>query len=358
MQNHLNLKVAVLLLFLLVSSIIVNAEVMPCNPKIRGINYTHPTYNYMSPPLLSNMPYDIMVSYIIVDSILKYSDSVVAVTNSFFKRFENNQISFDNDTLNYALKYMYRLADYDPLIYFYNFCLGSANKKVSPRSLHWDLMEYVRRKIPNGGRIRRVLDSPWILHIYVEETNMWCLDSTYKNLKDFTTVKARILDTIKGKKLPNLNTMFFAEELTSKENDDTSKPSIEINTMPNNVNLVFEYCNQWSRNYYGDDETIWHVDDNGNIICCLLQDEDGSAWVKPNREYIVLLAPIYECTHNGNFYYALWPTGGTYGYGMFKIENGIVLDKKNDWGWGNEVPVETFKQNLKTLINDMRNYGE
>jgi len=338
-------------------STVANTQTLPCAPKVKGLHFTHPTYNYNSPVLLSNMPFDILLSYIILDSVLKYSDEAKDVVNSFLERFNSGQISYDNDTLNYAFKYMYSLSDYDPLIFFYNFLLRSGNKKIHPQYLFDDLVDCIE-KTPNGEQKRRILRSPYILHIYVEETSMWIKDTSAPDAmcKDFTVVNAKVLDTIKGKTLPNINTLFLAKGLLDTTTDSGIPEAEETNAIPpkSNVNLIFDYCNQWGIDGRGRD---WMILENGEL-CCYLKDKDGNPWIKPRREYIVLLAPNYECTYNGQFYYALWPVGGSYSHGMYPIENGTVMDEGNVWGWGETVPLETFKQNINTIINEIKNYGE
>jgi len=91
------------------------AQIIPCRPEVEGLHFTSPMYKY-SPVYFSNMPYDVLISYIVADSILSYA-GVKEIASDFNKRFRKNQISYDNDTLNYAYKYMYKIMDYDPLLF-------------------------------------------------------------------------------------------------------------------------------------------------------------------------------------------------------------------------------------------------
>ena len=57
-------------------SINTNAQInIPCRPEVEGLHFTIPSYSY-TPVLFSNMPHDIMISYIITDSIRKYVEDV------------------------------------------------------------------------------------------------------------------------------------------------------------------------------------------------------------------------------------------------------------------------------------------
>ena len=98
------------------ASQITNAQGLPCNPKAEGLHYTTPKYSY-TPVLFPSMPYDVMFSYILIDSILKHSEDAPAIVKSLFERYENGLVGYDNDTLNYAYKYLYKIMDYDPLLF-------------------------------------------------------------------------------------------------------------------------------------------------------------------------------------------------------------------------------------------------
>ncbi len=62
------------------------------------------------PPLSSGMPFDIMFSYIVADSICRFAPQK-NVTNLL------KSWTLMNDTLRYATKYLYRMMDYNPIIF-------------------------------------------------------------------------------------------------------------------------------------------------------------------------------------------------------------------------------------------------
>ena len=338
------------LIGLIAGSQVVDAQSIPCSPNVKGLHYNTPVFD-ASPALLSNLPYDILQCYIIADSILR-SEEARIFTNDFFKRFDKKEIAYDNDTLNYAYKYLYKISDYDPLL-FWEHLRKSGDKKIHTSHLYDKLTDCIE-KSPNGQQKRRLFRSFWILHIYVDTTIFMVYDSTNKWHKDFTIVYAQVLDTIKGKIIPNINTAYIYEPESDEELfDNDSPPSIETKiTLPNSTNLVFDYCNQWLLEA-SDEYVYWNGELQG-----AMKDKDGNPWIKPKKEYIVLLAPNYECSNDGQNYYALWPVGGSYPRGMHPIENGNVIDEKNVWGWGNSVPINVFKQNLNAIIDSIKNYGE
>ena len=329
---------------------VVNAQTIPCAPKVKGLHYSAPAYNY-SPVLFPNMPFDVIISYLIVDSILRHSDEARELRRDFLRRFNNNEIAYDNDTLNYAYKYLYRISDYDPLLFLNYIMKGSSGRKMNAFHIYDDLVDFIG-KSPNGSQKRRILRSPYILHIYVDDTRLFVKDTVAFELKDFTVVYAQILDTIKGQTLPDLNTAFIADSSLSSQPNISEDNSVDFFPVERKSNLIFDYCNQWLL-AGGNEYLYW----DGKLLGAM-EDKDGNPWIKPNREYIVLLAPNVECIYNGQFYYALWPVGGSYGRGMYPIEDGNVLDEGNVWGWGKSVPVDEFKRKLNALIDEMKNYKE
>ena len=345
------------------------AQSIPCRPEVEGLHFTTPAHQY-TPMLFPDMPNDIMISYIILDGLLKHINGIEEIAWSFIERFENNEISPDNDTLNYALKYMYKLSDYDPLLFWDYLMKGeSGGRKLHPYfyfdqlkfGLHTDIALYKESKserVSNGEQKRRIFCSPYILHIYVNETSLFVkTHPTDTFLKEITIVYANVLDTIKGKVLPDINTGFIARKslLTDNIMNPIEPENIIQSIGYRNTNLIFDYYNNWY--LYGGDDHAYTIGEDGTVYGSLI-DKDGNPWIKPGREYIVLLAPNGECSTGGLRYYALWPVGGSHSHGMYPIEDGNVLDGGNVWGWGKSVPIDIFKQNLNELINEIKNYGE
>ena len=211
-------------------------------------------------------------------------------------------------------------------------------------------------KSPNAGKRKQaILRTSFILHIYVDTTTLFVKNRMrpYAKVRDsMTIVYAQVLDTIKGKTLPNINTGIIATQpqldLSNAEESINLSP-VGIN-IPDSVNLIFEYCNQWNVSGRGGVSRA----PNGKILL----DKLTHNWIKPGKEYIVSLALNLACRYNGLFYYALWPIAGAYSFGMYPIEDGNVLDIGNVWGWGESVPLNVFKQNLNALLNEIKNYGE
>ena len=334
---------------LIIGSAVVNAEGLPCNSKAEGLFFNTTIHPY-TPVLYTTMPYDVMISYILIDSILKYAPDAKDVVNSFLKRFNNNQIGHDNDTLNYTLKYLYKIMDYDPLL-FYDYIkkgYGQHGRIISPEPLYWKLITgsihydtvglydevNLTERVTNGRIKEMIFRSLFVLHIYVDTITSY----TRLNSNDsfnYTIVYSQVLDTIKGKKLPDINTAILAKRPGNDEIDTNI-------IIPNNVNLIFDFGKRW----------LYQDLQEGHYMYMLL---DG---VEPNKEYIVLLEASAECSHNGKCYYSLVPLRHLNFHGIYPIEDGNVIDYWNIWEWGKSVPLNTFKQNLNTIINEIKNYGE
>jgi len=369
-----NLKNIFLVLFVaLIGMVTMSQEVMPqtipCSPKVEGLHFTTPYYNY-TPVLFPSMPFDVMFSYILIDSILRHSEEVPGIIYSFIERFGDNQIEYDNDTLNYMLKYLYKIMDYDPLLFWDYMLKGKGYDRVTNTFFVYDNLtkllyndNKMTGRVPNGEQKRRILRSFYILHIYVDTTTLFERTIPNEWIKDFTIVYAQVLDTIKGRVLPNINTGFVAsnnEQLNSQDNDFNTSvlPGTNI-SISANVNLIFDYCNQW--NLSGDNELIFVGVDRETgeqKQVGAMYDKDGNPWIKPKKEYIVILAPNYECLDDYKYYFGLVPVGGSYSRGMYPIEDGNVIDGGNVWGFGKVVPLEEFKQKFNNLLNEIKNYGE
>ncbi len=299
---------------------------VPCDTIMKGLFFAYPR-NMYEPVLQSNMPYEIMQGYIVGDSIAKaimgieHAESLLASVGS------------NSDTLAYALKYIYRMADYDP-IRFYSFLNPSicSAKGVPPRLVYGCFMD--RIKTSSFARLRKYVDVSYILHIKVNTTDVVdpaggraCLT---KNVA-FCTV----LDTIKGQKFPCVNNNLY------KLKSDSS--NINAPSMLNN--FAFSYCHQWRRI-------------SGNSMYQGIYDSNGGEWIKPNHEYIIFALISSARSDQSACYYSIVPSGGGFSYGMYPVVNGQVIDEDNYLGFGNIVPLQAFKQRMQEQINQIKNYGE
>ena len=333
----------------------------PCFSKFRGLFYPATKFGY-TPVLHSNMPLDILLGYIIADSISAHSRAMLP-TNEDERNFIKN-LSSGGDTLNYALKYMYRLADYNPML-FYHFTQGQVSKR-SLDAIEREIIARVHNDCDKSFCKKAMLLHPhYILHVRVNETQLL----SYKHFdgEDYYDVPRHylvnaycsVLDTIKGQVLPDISTCFVVSE-KELENGTVIMPIITpvsqiIGVNTPRTNFAFDYNPQWTRA-----NRQWTKP---------MFDSEGNHWVMPEREYIVLLRPRFYCGEPftapsaGNpstrtYYYSLMPVAGDLSGGMFPIKDGNVIDEGNDFGWGEVIPLDVFKTNLRGAIDSIKNYGD
>ena len=320
----------------------------PCSALFNGYYYTGNYYS-TKPVLFSNMPLDQFVGYVIMDSIITHAkDSFPTwdVREDFIK-----SLTRTGDTLNYALKHLYRLADYNPFLY-YNFLTSSQSGKMQPMAILPNFLDHVSEEY--GQPIWGLMKADYILHLQVNEKKIVTLIGDHpwdvpRNVHRYTFTK--VLDTIKGQSLPRPDGAIEVEKAYIILDSTLPPPSWENPTIPpydsvhmsrswiipENTDFVY-----WNRNANKNDEV-------------------------PNSECIVFSFIQGACINTKGYqYYLIRPVVLQVGKsnppitvdGIFPIIDGNVSDSRNIFGWGNYVPVETFKQNLRTLIDSIKNYGE
>lgn len=182
-----------------------------------GVRYVSSTYPYIYnptkdffkirypiirsiPPLSISMPYDILLSYIYSDSLCRfgYYDTL----NNHFNRWTTL-----NDTLTGMAKYLYKMCDYNPMIFKQYTCQTYPNKKyLTSIETNQDLVSNKLKKLlPDSMNlaIYTLLESDYILHV-----NIVAIDSIkdtnhlYTYMDYYYNAYATIIDTIKGQKIP------------------------------------------------------------------------------------------------------------------------------------------------------------
>lgn len=148
------------------------------------------------PPLSSGMPFDIMFSYIVADSICRFAPQK-DVTNLL------NSWTSMNDTLRYAAKYLYRMMDYNPVIFRQYqdqiMLLRNMPFKTSFYSTKDEIQRKFAKFVPpqEKNAVTTVLGAEYILRVQVVK-----IDSMPDKLDAGTLryrVTAKVLDTLKGR---------------------------------------------------------------------------------------------------------------------------------------------------------------
>ena len=317
---------------------------LPSRPYFNGFFYCLDMADYPN-MLHSNMPLDVLIGYIVADSVVRSLPHFNAYIDSVQK------LNPFSDTAQYILKYWYLMNEYDPL-WFYSFLKRKqqpgANATAAP--LHSNMRQ---RMSFNPKSVYVAPD--YILHVYVNNTvSIDTADARMRHhINSKTIAYCKVLDTLKGGKFPSLNNAIFynGERQRPEEGgivDNTYTDALFPAITPD---IVFSYLDSWQR---------WDVGPPLN------NKRKGDNWIKPGREYIVFLEPLgtdgigsYDPIGSPHkVYYGLKPYPHPGSFSMYPIEEGYVLDETNALGFGTKVPVEEFKQNIRTKIAEIKNYGE
>lgn len=298
------------------------ASQLPCDSSSKSYFYEADKLKNF-PPINSDMPNDVMLGYIVADSVLKTANLVQI--EDFINRQDNNIFS---DSLKYFLKYFYKLSDYDPIT-LNQFAMESPEDYVFPNIVKSELSYFFNQNLDSGAQYDYLINSSYILHVTINDTAQIYIDSTNPACTYTTAVSATVIDTIKGKNIPNIQinpNMVGFKKLKDKIQSGTG------------ATFVFQYCNQWPQA-------------GGNKLL--------NNFVVPTKEYIVILLVRPLCEFNDKTYNTITPyLIPDFGCGMYRIENGMVMDVGNEWGLGQSVPVQQFKDRIRTYINNIENFGE
>ncbi|MCO5249883.1 MAG: hypothetical protein M9949_00490 [Candidatus Kapabacteria bacterium] len=291
------------------------------------------------PYITDDMPEDVRVGYILLDSVEKDFPDI--------RFFAHNVRQHEYDTLRYIMKYLYKVVDYNPILFKLTSNYISANTIID--QIHNTATEHS----PKPYLEKLLLESSIIAHVFVEDTLNF-IEHGSENTSSIVTCS--ILDNIKGKVLPeakvnNLNPLTLANNTNKLEN------------LPSNY-LQFTYRLEWGR--LPENEVIAYdvvhtlVDEDGKVLYPpMMMDSTGSGWVKKGKEYIVFLDLYSICDDSSYSYLTLTPrVRSSATCNVYPIENGYVIDPVNELGFGERVEVNLFKNLLNQRINEIVSYGD
>jgi len=301
---------------------------LPNRPEARGFYYWLNMADYSN--LLSpSMPLKVAQAYTVVDSVVKAMPSITYLYNPI------KEMNFLTDTAAYICKFWYYMKEHDPLRFNAYLRRNYPTANNSPRRLYSELWERTSSWDPRFIYVH----SDYILHIYVNNTE-WIdtANTDTPNNWSRTIAYCKTLDTIKGGTFPSLDSAIMVKGRLS----DIGNPHI----IPQQTDVVFSYIDQWRRWEPFGPPLIKPTKPN------------PTRWVEPNKEYIVFLEFFGQDAKNSKVYYSLMPYSHEKTCSMLPVVNGIVLDEKDAFGFGKEVPLNIFKQNIRTKITDIKEYGE
>ncbi|MBL0332700.1 MAG: hypothetical protein IPP08_03430 [Chlorobiota bacterium] len=332
-MKHLVFFIIFQIVILLSNSLIaqnMNLPAPPCMPSYRSLVYSN-WYQMNTLPLTSDMPLDVMASYIVGDSIQKTVS--VAWLDGFFKRR-----TWD-DSLKRAIRYDYTMNDYDPVRFFYYGRTGSLSIYQMARDyLHNKILGDVLALSPKPYLDYMLTSSGIIAYVKTEEvTNAY--DPYAGWAKSGKVLTTSIIDPIKGKLIPDcINTNPPAKPQPNTLLTSTNKHIASIGSC-----LQFKYVSEWFRTGINSDGTYL---------------TDTTLEAHKNKEYVVFLDVIDLCHENYYNYYSIFPRKQSDRFrsvAMFPVQNGMVTHIE-DFGYGSTLSVTEFIARLRARINEMKNY--
>ncbi len=315
-----------------INSIPAFSQSIPCEPNRVGLSDTTIKLTDADmPPLSPSMPYNVLLGYLVADSVFKQFDR--KQMTEFMRR------QTDNDTLKYMKKFMYLIEDYNPIDFYLYLSHEKSTYKLFTDNAE-QLIYSQLTKMSNQPFIDYILSASFfIAHVNIIDTIRRVQVTDVDSNMEIAIAECQIIDTIKGKVIPechDLNIIGHDIKNINKNKILSYQPAL-----PGSC-LQFQYTIQWHR---------------GAPYGPYLMDSTGKQLTKKNMEYIVFLRPRLICWDSTSTYYYFTPVNtGSITYSMYPIINGIVQDPNNDFGFGTGLTVSEFITNLRNKINTIINY--
>lgn len=264
------------------------------------------------PPLNSSMPYDVMLAYIVLDSVCKVSSREL---------IESRVMLMSEDSLRMAYQYWYKVLDYDPLLLKKYIEAVEIDSTYASRPIYLFLALKSAYNQYEAFTVQEnvVLWSQYIYHVRVENISMY----THELVKDTSGVieyfcaKMQVLEKFKGECIPD----------TSYDSENPQKYVVA----------------SWDR-YRPNDPSRIRDSSRYNLF--------GEQRMSVGGEYIVFLGTKNTSTAYGDGYYL---QGGIIeseaGYWFMSITDGAVYDESEFFGLGKYIDLVEFKSHLREIKN-------
>jgi hypothetical protein len=315
------------------------------------------------PPISTGMPSNILLSYIYLDSLLRFTS--IHLTDSIIKNFTTL-----NDTIKGSAKILYELSDYNPVIFqqysnevtFYHKSIIDPNKRIhviykngyNPDTVTTqyptfpiytnnlnDLSLCISKKMDNllpdsmKNSIFAMLYSNYILRIkvlYIDSTMNLLMPNF--NSKRFR-VTAQVVDTLKGQ---YFNTISY-QNIINKKNNGILEENYPI--------IQFEYIRENyapGGSFYKDHAHTQLISEDPNFL------NNNGFGMSPNQEAIVFLSFDNHLVDYNYDYYNLDICAAT-SYCALPIINGNVRDINNFWS---SITLQDYNS-WKAIFNSLKN---
>jgi len=313
-----------------------------------GLIHFHFPQLTSNPPITTGMPYDVLMTYIYVDSLCRnvYGNTIDSVINQM-----------GNPYMSYVAKYLYETVDYDPVRFYQwrwtdlgnRYVHTSLHNGASPGFINSEVGMRIHQKniFADSQKTELFLQADYIADVQVNYTVEGSHPGAFGLPLHMVKVTSTVLDPIKGQVLPDCT-------------PDPGVPIIKEKQQEGKIAdatggcLQFQYAYNWLRLGMG----LNRQDSLGNYYTIVNDSTFGDSvtgyrWIQPDSEYIVLLSLTYDRdpTDSGRAFASLLPIrwSGSCG-GMYPVRNGHVYDPYNDFGFGTGLTVAQFKAALRNKI--------
>jgi hypothetical protein len=275
----------------------------PCFPEQQGVNFEIPL-NQNCPPYSTDMPFDVLIGYVALDSLSKNVDI------DDYYNFMNNQ-SY-NDTIRTMMRYFYKMVEFNPEKYF-NYKNNGEINMFRPMDYEHLFYRFVRRVSPEPILDASLLASFVIAKITVNSVYNYN-DTLAVWAKTASIITAQIDSLIKGKP--------FGE--------CPYPPIIDPNTQKC---IKFEIAKEWFE-YNPDFEMI------------------------PGQSYFIFFDYRLICKTETSSYFTIFPLRfvGSKTNSIYPVINNNLIDIHNELGFGTNVNINTFYDLIQTRINQIKNF--
>lgn len=273
------------------------------------------------PPISPSMPLDMLLAYVIADSLCRFAPQkdVTHIVNNWGTL---------NDTLRYAGMYLYKMLDYNPIIFTqYQDQVTLLRKmpfQTNLRMLRYSIMEkYSKLLSPQSERnaVYTLLGSDYILRVQVIRIDSMQDKFDVAGVMRYR-VTAKVLDTLKGQVYQPVS-CYPNNNLTHNIDESSSSPC-----------MYFQYA---TYNYFDPSSIIGLTAGNKEPSGFAYEYQDSAFMrsphefaMQPGQEAIIFMEHTTQKFDYENDYYDL-QLMPAYSYNALPIIGGQVRDVNNVW---------------------------
>ncbi len=309
-----------------------------------------------TPTLNSGMPLDVMVSYIMFDS-LAHSQNFDSVAN-YIDRIKNT------DTLKMICKYFLKVGNYNPMLLKQNFFYNDTIQRFS--SDPFSLRDVIYDAILSSNKFdyldKLILTSDFIYKIKVADVYS-IYDSTSYVAPTEKDITCTIEKKFKGNIVASCNSFFMNNNTLYNKKDSKNVliyyPTNSTQNIDSGSCFQFVYRVEHQRGKISDDQIIKKYTNDSllfNPANKEMINADDTPWVENSKEYLVFLS-LGMLSRDSYFdYFTTSPfvmkseTGNIY-----PILNGMVK-LTDELGYTNEVNSTTLFNLIETKFNYLLNF--